>query len=539
MLPAASSSRPIVPAALAAPGAGRGLIWLRQPANALFLPTMCLAGLLLVLDLGRNPIQFWDESRLAVNAAEMEQSGNWLVTQFQGSPDLWNTKPPLLIWLQALSLKMLGYSEWAIRLPTMLATLGTVALLYWFLARVLRQPLGGLAAALVLVTSSGYLRLHVARTGDYDALLVFWQVLLWVAFYRCIENRQPRQLFWVALALTAAVFTKSAAGLLGVPALVLYALLRGRLGWLLRQPLLYALALPSLGSIVGFMLLREQASPGYWEAVLFNDLSGRFLGTEPSNPAVPNSIAQHIHPWDTYLNQITQSNFLPWIYLLLPAGWFIWRSQQAEIRRAGLLAALFAGTWLTVISISAAKLEWYDAPLYPALALLVGLGLALGLQTLVGYFAPRPSRVRQLLPALLLLLVCAFPYQATLTRLLDERHNAENLPSPVRLNAYVSQLLRANPWYRRIVPLYAGGYKAPLIWYQHAYKERDIALSACSVSVLRTLPFETVVVLSDPTYRARLDSAFQTRVLHDDEFGQSLLLLPRRLQSQDSPRSGP
>ena len=103
----------------------------------------------------------------------MAQNGHWLTPHFAGTPDHWNTKPPLLIWLEALSFKTFGFSTWALRLPTLLVTLGTVVLLFWFAAKVLRRPVAGLFGGVILVTCAGYVRLHVARTGEYDALLIF------------------------------------------------------------------------------------------------------------------------------------------------------------------------------------------------------------------------------------------------------------------------------------------------------------------------------------------------------------------------------
>lgn len=47
------------------------------------------------------PLRLWDESRLAINAYEMMKDGDLIVTHFNGQPDMWNTKPPLMIWCQA------------------------------------------------------------------------------------------------------------------------------------------------------------------------------------------------------------------------------------------------------------------------------------------------------------------------------------------------------------------------------------------------------------------------------------------------------
>ena len=72
------------------------------------------------------PIQLWDESRLAINAYEMHHFGQYLVTHFDGLPDLWNTKPPLLIWMQVFWMKIIGVNEIALRLPSALAALLTI-----------------------------------------------------------------------------------------------------------------------------------------------------------------------------------------------------------------------------------------------------------------------------------------------------------------------------------------------------------------------------------------------------------------------------
>src|ERR1700722_19532584 len=92
-------------------------------------------GLFLACDIAGRPIALWDESRLAVNALEMSQRGFGLVTTYGFQPDLWNTKPPLLIWLEAGSMHLFGASEWALRLPSLLAGLATLVLVLRFSLR--------------------------------------------------------------------------------------------------------------------------------------------------------------------------------------------------------------------------------------------------------------------------------------------------------------------------------------------------------------------------------------------------------------------
>ncbi len=55
----------------------------------------------------------------------MLNNGNFIVTYFEDKPDMWNTKPPLLIWIQVLFMKFVGVNELAVRLPSAIAAFFT------------------------------------------------------------------------------------------------------------------------------------------------------------------------------------------------------------------------------------------------------------------------------------------------------------------------------------------------------------------------------------------------------------------------------
>ena len=40
--------------------------------------------------LDANPLQIWDEARVAVSALEMSQSHNYLIPTYEGTPDMWS-----------------------------------------------------------------------------------------------------------------------------------------------------------------------------------------------------------------------------------------------------------------------------------------------------------------------------------------------------------------------------------------------------------------------------------------------------------------
>ena len=489
--------------------------WLLVPANLLLVLLLVLVAFPLFFDLGYQPVQLWDESRLAMNALEMSHGGNWLVTTFEGQPDHWNTKPPLLIWLQALCLKVFGYGTWSLRLPTSLAALGTIVLLYRFAAYTLRRPLAGFFGGLVLATTMGYVRGHGARTGDYDAMLAFWEVVVWISFFQYLENGRRRTLYWLGAALTAAVLTKGVAGLLGVPALLVYAGLRGKLLWLLRQPRLYAVAVVGAAVLAGYYLGREALDHGYLAAVRDNELGGRF----------GQSTEGHEAPWSYYFDLLYSHDFSTWVWWLVPAV-LVWLQPNQLVRRAGLLLLLFALGWLLIISTSATKLEWYGIPAYPPLALLTGLGLDFFYYDLLAVNLPRlPRLLAWPLRVAIVLGLFYLPFRSIMHQIGEARITEFSGDHDTQLGHYVGQLVAAQPTLDTLTLVSSGGYNAALLYYKTTLKyakNKEIAVRYHR-DVLQLRP-GSIALVCDPAYRTQLDSAYQLITVHQEGPCETVLL---------------
>lgn len=316
--------------------------------------------------LGHLPVPVYDEARLAVNTVEMVENGNWLVTHFEGQPDMWNTKPPLLIWCQAICIKLLGHNEWAFRLPSALAAVATIILLLWFCWFKLHRPLLGYLAALILLTSQGYVRWHVIRTGDYDALLTFWntaQVICFFLFIHANNQREERKyLFLLSLCIALAVLTKSIVGLMFLPPMFLYVIWQKQLFHVLKMPKLYLAIAGTLGIIGAYYGLREIYNPGYIQAVWDNELGGRYLTT----------IEGHRHAAGFYIERLWGKKFVHWIYFL-PLLFFVYPLINQQQKRFTILAGGTCLFFLLFISTAQTKIGWYDAPIYPLLAILAAI----------------------------------------------------------------------------------------------------------------------------------------------------------------------
>ena len=170
---------------------------------------LALSLLLFFVKLGM-PFLDPDEGLYATIAHEMLSRGDWIIPHMNGLPYL--EKPPLYFWLTALTFQLFGLSEWATRLWSALAALGTV-LLTWRIGRRLYGRRAGLLAGLVIATVVGN-TLYV-RKASTDQLFVFCLTLAMYGFLRDAERadrgRARFLLFYLGAAL--AVLAK---GFIGV-----------------------------------------------------------------------------------------------------------------------------------------------------------------------------------------------------------------------------------------------------------------------------------------------------------------------------------
>ncbi|MFK8005600.1 MAG: ArnT family glycosyltransferase [Saprospiraceae bacterium] len=331
----------------------------------IFLILCCLP---LFLHLDVAPLHLWDESRQAVNALEMLENGNWFVTHYRSEPDMWNTKPPLLIWLQVLCFKIFGVGVFAVRLPSALAGLATVLLLFFFCKKYLHNQLLGFCAAFVLLTTQGFISNHVTRTGDYDALLTFWTTLTVFLFFAWINSEDTKQkrnlLYATALSIAAAVLTKSIMGFVLLPPLFLFLIWKKQLQTLFTSIHFYGAVSIFLTIVLGYYFLRENQNPGYLEAVLENDIRGRYFETQEGNN----------RSFFFHMRKIYEERFVPWLYFL-PLGFlatFFAKPRTKEFVKLLFFSGLF---FLLIISFSQTNLIWYDAPLLSLWSVVVGLGI--------------------------------------------------------------------------------------------------------------------------------------------------------------------
>lgn len=339
-----------------------------------------------------------DEPRFALVAQDMVRSGQWLIPMIGG--DTYADKPPLFFWMIASVFALTGSLRIAFLLPSLLASLGSIALVYDLGRRLWNREVG-LAAGLLLLGTVQFV--WQGRQAQIDATVCFWIVLgLYGLLRHLLLGPDWRWYFFGFAAAGLGIITKGV-GFLPLLVLLPYTVLRNP-RWSPRPPLLlpgqsawrWALGpvfmLAAICVWLAPMLLESMNSPAiaaYRDEILFKQTIDRYA----------NSWTHIRPPWYFVVNVIPPL-WLPVSALLFWAvpGWRdSWRSR--DLRIALLLA--WALLVLLFFSMSSGKRGVYILPALPAVCLamapvlvqkwsrvglrrvLLGLALLIGLLSLL------------------------------------------------------------------------------------------------------------------------------------------------------------
>jgi len=345
--------------------------------------------------------QLWSsrEGRVASCAQGMIESGDWLIPRISADSEPRFEKPPLPYWLAAVCGLAIGggrVTELAAKLPSVLAGLGTVLLIFSLGTRALGSRRAGILAALALVSTA--LFWDEAHISAADMPMIFFMVLAIFGFWRVTEEERrsqlDRMLPWLALGL--GFLTKGPVAL-AVPlvAMIGYLLIARRFKTL---PEL----IPSPLALIAFVLV---ALPWYFVVMLRHpEALGTWTGE--SLGRFDEEITSHQEPFLYYLSGAFWAALVPWVALLpgMLVAALALRRTGSEPLPAGLrLAAAWVLLGLLLFSLASSKRQYYMLALTPGFALAVGWVLNLYAGGLLERAAHFLIRVPLLIVGLLLL----------------------------------------------------------------------------------------------------------------------------------------
>ncbi|MEC7469303.1 MAG: glycosyltransferase family 39 protein, partial [Pseudomonadota bacterium] len=329
---------------------------------------LCLSAVILLTGLGLREPWPADEPRFALIARDMVETGQWFFPMRGG--EIYPDKPPVFMWLIALFYAMTGSLKVAFLLPSALAGMVTVGLVYDLGRRLWSVNTGFIAGLLLLFTVQFTLQ---AKTAQIDALVC---VFITFGCYGLLRFLLIDGLWrWYFLAWFAMGLGIISKGVGFLPALMLLPYLAYRLRtkheesalpyqpsawkwWL--GPVVMLLAI-SLWFVPMYYLVSASDNPAlhaYRDNILFKQTVTRYADSW-----------HHIKPFWYYLTSVIPVFWLP-MSLALP--WLIprwWR----DIKQLDARIILPAG-WIVLLliffSMSPGKRGVYILPALPMLALI-------------------------------------------------------------------------------------------------------------------------------------------------------------------------
>ncbi|MRJ02706.1 MAG: glycosyltransferase family 39 protein [Epsilonproteobacteria bacterium] len=199
------------------------------------------------LTLGYYPLFNLDEGAFSEATREMVVGGDYITTYLNGA--LRFDKPILIYWLQALSGKLLGFNEIAMRLPSALAATAWAYLIYHFTER----HFGREKAFLATLFMAGSIQISIiAKAAIADALLNLFIALSLFSFYTYLEEGRKGALYLAFAAVALGTLTKGPVAIV-IPGVVALLSLWGK----------WALLLRTLFDPVGILIFLAIAAPWY------------------------------------------------------------------------------------------------------------------------------------------------------------------------------------------------------------------------------------------------------------------------------------
>ena len=324
---------------------------------------LLLCFLLYFWELGRIPFYNYEESKEALIVWEIVNDGGWILPRRNGTE--LPLKPPLFHWIGA-GISLLGgqVSEFAVRAPSAFAASAAVVLTFfcgqaWWSWRV------GLFAALILATSPEWARWAIHARSDM--LLVFFMTAAMLSFFQLWQERASRRslvyVFYASLGL--AILAKGPLGFL-LPVLVIIAFLAERrdLRFVWRMKLVGGSLVMLLIAASWYVLATAQGGGEFVSRQILDENVFRFFASEQGGPSRDHSFYYYV--------PTLCAGMLPWSLFFPALIYALYRSRSRDDAKSRYLM-IWCGVELLFFSLASGKRSNYILPLYPALALLLGV----------------------------------------------------------------------------------------------------------------------------------------------------------------------
>lgn len=311
--------------------------------NLITITIFGLLGILFFYNLGSYGLADYDEGWYADIARHIAQTGDLFAFKYNYLP--YYDHPPLGFWLMALSSKIFGLNEFAMRFPSALLGFLSLVIIYK-IGQHFYNRIVGIEAALILSSSVWFI--FRARTGNLDAILIFFYLASLLAAFK-------KRYLWLGIFFGSCLLSKSLVGLsLLLPIAIIFIINKTKP----KQIIIFL--------ITTFIIITP------WLLISFNNYGIPFIqrlihiGLRPGMGMTPDWL--HLLKSNTfiYLHSGMRQWFWPGLIALIISPLLIFKKRKEYLTISALILALL----LSFVSNTDTSI-WHLLPLFPLIAILI------------------------------------------------------------------------------------------------------------------------------------------------------------------------
>ncbi len=332
---------------------------IRRPGMLLCIGVVLVSSFLFLFRLGSEAIIDYDEGIYAQVIDRTVESGD-LLTLKMDKP--WFEKPPLYMWAAMVSEKLFSSSEFSLRLPSALAGILTVIVTMLIAYEITGNLLIAALAGAILSLTGGFV--EAGRQLRLDVPVTLAVVFSFYSFLK--GQRRPWWYVGVGIGMGIGFMTKSVIGLLALPLIFFWAVIRKEFSWLKNKFLWIGIVLMLVIILPWHIYETIYFGSQLWDYFL-HQILGR-LGTNVTGGTVSNMM------YARYLLTVAT----PWIIIFIIASVQVFRNRKSNPTSLAFFSIILAIFLIaTTFFLAKGKLAYYLVPVFPLIALVCSYAIYL------------------------------------------------------------------------------------------------------------------------------------------------------------------
>lgn len=321
-----------------------------------------LASIILFSHLHEGGLSGYDDALYAHEGRQMLITGDWWNVRFNGALNF--EYPPMFIWLEALSIKVLGVSDFAAKFPSALSALLIIALVFFLTRELSGEFLPSICASWIMMLSQYFMKWAMHAMTDAPFTLFFTLSL----YFYVRGLKRPNYLILCGPAIGAAIMTRSVIGFIPVGIIISHLVITRQCQRLLSIRLwggfLIGLSLPSVWYFSQYLSHGAQFLSGHLSFV-----GGKmFFGGNSGDRGFAFGLLEY--------PRLLLKFYWPWLPLIIIGLVTQVRLAIRHRESSAVLLVVWVSLVVAPVSLAGAKVLRYIMPAFPAFSILAAIPAA-------------------------------------------------------------------------------------------------------------------------------------------------------------------